>query len=189
MRPALLWVAPVALLVFLVGWWVWPESDGPVVPVDQARQRIETELTDVAAALHPGLQWTEVRYGSEADTSGFCGTSGCEKTGRAALFGGQVARARVSDGRRGEALDKVQALWVGKGYAVTRTWYSLEVKKDRNPRFNLRFSVEQDGCARLANSQYDVKDTTDHDGSGGFTQGPKDSAGQCATVDDPYWSH
>ncbi|MFJ9441540.1 hypothetical protein ACIRRH_06655 [Kitasatospora sp. NPDC101235] len=177
------------LLALLAGWLFWPEPDAPVMPVEQAQHRIEAELADVAGALHPGLQWTEARYGSDADTTGFCGTSGCEKTGRAELAAGQVARVRVSDDRRSETLDKVQAVWAGKGYAVTRTWYSLEVKEDRNPRFSLRFSVEQGGCARFAASQYDVKDTTGPDGSGGFAQGPKDSAGQCATVDDPYWSH
>ncbi|MFB7616572.1 hypothetical protein [Kitasatospora sp. NPDC056181] len=186
MRLTVRRVAVPVVVLALIGWCFWPESDEPAVPVDRAQQQIEAELTAVAGAFQPGLQWTEAGYGSEAYLTGFCGTAGCKKTGRGALSAGQVARVRITPRRWSEPLDVVQALWSGKGYSVRREGGSVEVN---GSRFSLRFDVDVNGCARLEASVFDVVDTTGPDGYGGFTQGPKDSYKECATIDDPYWSH
>ncbi|MET8630315.1 hypothetical protein ABZW30_42540 [Kitasatospora sp. NPDC004669] len=157
------------------------------MPVDQAQHRIAAELEGVAAVFHPGLQWTEARYYSLADTTGFCGTQGCKKTGRAEVLAEQWGRVRIGPEKQNEQLDAVQRLWTAKGYGVRREQRLLEVKDSRQ---HLQFLMRADGCAELHVSVSDVADSTEPDGSGGFTQGPRESReSECATVDDPYWSH
>ncbi|MFE5582479.1 hypothetical protein [Kitasatospora sp. NPDC056531] len=178
---------PAVLLALLIGWYAWPEPEEPTAPVEQAQHRIEAELADVAGAFHPGLQWTEARYYSLADTAGFCGTQGCKKTGRAELLAEQWGRVRIGPGKQNERLDEVQKLWTAKGYVVRREQRLLEVKDSQQ---HLQFLMGADGCAELHVSVVDVADSTEPDGSGGFAQGPPESIkAECATVDDPYWSH
>ncbi|MEV7600729.1 hypothetical protein AB0O91_25495 [Kitasatospora sp. NPDC089797] len=177
---------PGALLALLVGWYAWPEPAEPAVPVGQAQHRIEAELADVAGAFHPGLQWGEARYDSDPDLKGLCGTSGCEKTGRSEMQARQAARVRIASGREAEPLDTVQALWAAKGYPVRREGRSLEVK---DSGFGLWFVSDANGCAEVQVSVFNVTDISGENGKGGFGQGPLDYAAQCATVDDPYWSH
>ncbi|MFE5586033.1 hypothetical protein [Kitasatospora sp. NPDC056531] len=177
---------PGVLLALLVGWYAWPESAKPTMPVEQAQHRIEAELADVAGAFHPGLQWAEARYYSDPDLTGFCGTSGCKKTGRAMMIAQQAARVQISSQRFNEPLEIVQALWAAKGYPVRREGWSVEVK---DPGFTLWFVVGVNGCAEMRATMTDVTDTTDDKLEGGFGQGPLNYAAQCATVDDPYWSH
>ncbi|HJD84560.1 hypothetical protein ABZX88_03065 [Kitasatospora aureofaciens] len=178
-------IAPGLLLALLVGWYAWPEPEKPTVPVEQARQRIEAELADVAGAFHPGLQWAEARYEGDPDLTGFCGTSGCKKTGRADMLARQAARVRIASKRDQEPLDTVQALWTGKGYSVDRGKGAVQVK---GSEVELWFAVGVNGCADLQVSVANVTDISDDKGNG-FGQGPLDYAAQCATVDDPYWSH
>ncbi|MFE5582480.1 hypothetical protein [Kitasatospora sp. NPDC056531] len=177
---------PGVLLALLVGWYAWPESAEPTAPVDQAQHRIEAELADVAGAFHPELQWAEARYESDPDLTGFCGTSGCKKTGRSEMIANQAARVRITSERIQEPLDIIQALWTGKGYSVDRHKGSVEVK---GSGFTLWFTVGVEGCAKVRATVADVTDISNPDGTGGFGQGPLDYAAQCATVDDPYWSH
>lgn len=177
---------PGVLLALLVGWYVWPEPDKPIMPVEQAQHRIEAELADVAGAFHPGLQWAEARYESEPNLTGFCGTSGCKKTGRAEMTAKQAAKVRISSTRDHEPLDIVQALWAAKGYPVHREGWAVEVNSSE---LSLWFVVGVNGCAELRATLSDVKDTSDNNMEGGFGQGPLDYAASCASVDDPYWSH
>ncbi|MEU8924362.1 hypothetical protein AB0D10_26045 [Kitasatospora sp. NPDC048545] len=180
------WTVPGVLLALLVGWYAWPEPEEPIVPVDRAQHRIEAELADVAGAFHPGLQWATTRYESDPDLTGFCGTSGCRKTGRAEMTAKQAARVRITPARDQEPLDIVQALWTGKGYSVERYKGAVEVK---GSDFTLRFVSGVNGCAEVQASLLNVADISDDKGHGGFGQGPLDYAAPCATVDDPYWSH
>ncbi|MER7770449.1 hypothetical protein [Kitasatospora sp. NPDC096140] len=179
-------IVPAALLALLVGWYAWPEPEEPTVPVEQAQHRIEAELTDVAGAFHPGLQWATARYESDPDLTGFCGTSGCKKTGRAEMIARQAARVRIASERDHEPLDIVQALWTAKGYPARREGYSVEVK---GSDFTLWFVVGVNGCAEVRATLTNVTDMSDDQWHGGFGQGPLDYAAPCATVDDPYWSH
>ncbi|MFE6054440.1 hypothetical protein ACFQ6N_27110 [Kitasatospora sp. NPDC056446] len=177
---------PGVLLALLVGWYVWPEPEEPTMPVEQAQHRIEAELADVAGAFHPGLQWAEARYESDPDLTGLCGTSGCKKTGRAEMIAKQAARVRITSERDQEPLDIVRALWTAKGYSVDRNKGSVEV---RGSDFTLWFVVGVNGCAEVRATRTNVTDISDDNWHGGFGQGPLDYAAQCATVDDPYWSH
>ncbi|GAB7185274.1 hypothetical protein ATKI12_5105 [Kitasatospora sp. Ki12] len=177
---------PGVLLALLAGWYAWPEPEKPTVPVDQAQHRVEAELADVAGVFHPGLQWAEPKYESDPDLTGFCGTSGCRKTGRTEMIVRQAARVRIAPTHDQEPLDTVQALWRGKGYAVDRNKGSVEV---RAQGFGLWFAVGVNGCAEVRATLTDVTDTTDSNGNGGFVRGPLNYAADCATVDEPYWSH
>ncbi|MEV7026786.1 hypothetical protein [Kitasatospora sp. NPDC093558] len=156
------------------------------MPVEQAQHRIEAELADVAGAFHPGLQWAEARYEGDPDLTGFCGTSGCKKTGRTEMIAKQAARVRITSKRYQEPLDVVQTLWTGKGYSVDRYKGAVEVK---GSGFTLWFAVGVNGCAEVRATLTNVTDTSDDKGNGGFGRGPLAYAAQCATVDDPYWSH
>jgi hypothetical protein len=91
-----------------------------------------------------------------------------------------------TDGAVAEPLEIVQALWAAKGYPVRREGWSVEVK---DPGFTLRFVAGVNGCAEMRATMTDATDTTDDKLEGGFGQGPLNHAAQCATVDDPYWSH
>lgn len=187
MRSAVWRVAvPGVLLALLVGWYAWPEPEEPPMPVEQAQHRIEAELADVAGAFHPGLQWAEARYEGDPDLTGFCGTSGCKKTGRTEMIAKQAARVRITSKRYQEPLDVVQTLWTGKGYSVDRYKGAVEVK---GSGFTLWFAVGVNGCAEVRATLTNVTDTSDDKGNGGFGRGPLAYAAQCATVDDPYWSH
>ncbi|TQF04406.1 hypothetical protein E6W39_22000 [Kitasatospora acidiphila] len=177
---------PGVLLALLVGWYVWPEPDKPTMPVEQAHHQIETELTDLAEAFHPGLQWAEASYYTEPELTGFCGTSGCKKTGRAVMIADQAARVRIASERDHEALDIVRALWSAKGYAVQTEGWSVKVD---GSGFTLRFIVDGEGCADVEATISDVTDTSDNNMEGGFAQGPQNYAASCAIFDDPYWSH
>ncbi|MGW4890914.1 hypothetical protein ACWEQL_01395 [Kitasatospora sp. NPDC004240] len=177
---------PAVLLALLAGWYAWPEPEEPTVPVEQAQHRIEAELADVAGAFHPGLQWAAPRYGSDPELTGLCGTSGCRRTGRSEMNAKQAARVRITSGRDQEPLDIVQALWTGKGYPVARNKGSVEVK---GQGFTLWFAVGVNGCAEVWASVFNVTDIGDDNRHGGFGQGPPDHSAQCATADDPYWSH
>ncbi|MEU6970426.1 hypothetical protein AB0A71_22340 [Kitasatospora aureofaciens] len=177
---------PGVVLALLIGWLAWPEQKEPTIPVEQAQHRVEGELADVAGAFHPGLQWAETKFESNPDLTGFCGTSGCRKTGRTEMIAEQAARVRIASRRGQEPLDLVQALWTGKGYPVERNEGAVEV---RGSGFTLWFAVGVNGCATVRATLTDVTDTTDNNGNGGFLRGPLNYADQCATVDDPYWSH
>ncbi|MER7581922.1 hypothetical protein [Kitasatospora sp. NPDC097691] len=177
---------PGVLLALLAGWYAWPEPAKPTVPVEQAQHRIEAELADVAGAFHPGLQWAEARYYNDPELTGFCGTSGCKKTGRAEMIANQAARVRITSERAHEPLDIVYALWAAKGYQVRREGWSVEVK---GSGFTLWFVVGVNGCAEVRATLTDVTDVSDDQLLHGFAQGPQDYAAPCATVDDPYWSH
>ncbi|MFE2914521.1 hypothetical protein [Kitasatospora indigofera] len=175
-------------VVLLLGGCSSDRTDGPAVPLDRAKQLTDQEFEALAAAFSPGIEWTGVHYAALPDTTGFCGTQGCEKTGRAELTARRWARGRIAPGRQQERLDAVSALWAGRGYQVTRESRLLDVRTEER---HLTVLIGTDGCVEVGVSLFDVADPTAPDGSGQvFGQGPDDRGRtDCASADDPYWSH
>jgi hypothetical protein len=174
-------------VVLLLGGCSSDRADSPTIPLDKAKQLTDQEFDALAASFSPGIEWTKVHYAALPDTTGFCGTQGCEKTGRAELTARRWARSRISPGKQSERLDAVSALWAERGYQVRRESRLLDVRTEER---RLTVLIGADGCVEVGVSLFNVADPTAPDGSGQvFGQGPDGGKADCASADDPYWSH
>ncbi|MFI6446122.1 hypothetical protein [Kitasatospora sp. NPDC050543] len=136
------WIAAAASLALALGSFLASGSDKPTIPTDRAKQQIDAEFAAVSQLFDPTIEWTDLQYAVHPVLSGFCGTQGCERTGRAELAAKHWAKTPIADTRQADLREKVSSLWRGRGYVVRNEARLLEVKTAEH---YLDFMIDQAG--------------------------------------------